>query len=90
MIEITKQEFNKRMDDPANRGVIMNDYKDLNEMYNTRLRLYDDYADYIINANRDINLDSFKPYEYWSEKSPMIMYTNKHKYGQSSYPCPPL
>lgn len=87
---ITKQEFNKRMDNPANRGVIMNDYKDLNEMYNTRLRLYDDYADYIINANRDINLDSFKPYEYWSQKNPMIMYVNKHKYGQSSYPCPPL
>ena len=87
---ITKQEFTKRMDNPANRGVIMNDYKDLNNLYKTRLRLYDEYADYIINANGNINLDSFKPYEYWSQKSPMIMYTNKHKYGQSSSPCPPL
>ena len=87
---ITKQEFTKRMDNPANRGVIMNDYKDLNNLYKTRLRLYDEYADYIINANGEVNLDSFKPYEYRSKKSPIIMYTNMHKYGQSSHPCPPL
>ena len=33
----------------------------------------------------------FKPYEYWRRPiQPYIMYTNKHKYGNSSYPCPPL
>ena len=88
---ITKQEFTKRMNNPSNRGVIMNDYKNLREMYNTRLRLYDDYADYIINTNGEVNLNLFKPYNYWKQSlPPFIVYTNKHKYGQSSYPCPPL
>ena len=90
-IFISKQEFTKRMDNPDNRGVIMKNYKDLNDMYNTRLRLYDDYADYIINANGEVNLNQFKPYNYWKQSlPPFIVYTNKHKYGQSSSPCPPL
>ena len=88
---ITKQEFTKRMDNPANRGVIMNDYKGLAELYNERLRLYDDSADYIINANGEVNLNLFKPYNYWKQSlPPFIVYTNKNSYGQSSSPCPPL
>ena len=88
---ITKQEFNKRMDNPANRGVIMNDYKGLDELYNERLSLYDDYADIIINVNGEVNLNSFKPYNYWKKSlPPFIVYTNKNSYGQSSSPSPPL
>ena len=82
---------NNRIDNPDNRGIIMNDYKDLNDMYNTRLRLYDDYADYIINSNGEVNLNLFKPYNYWKQSlPPFIVYTNKNSFGQSSPLCPPL
>lgn len=88
---INKNEFKKRMSQSPLRGVISNPDQSLDELYNERLRLYDSHSDYIVNVNGSVNLDTFKPYDYWStDKSPIIMYTNKHKYGDSSYPCPPL
>jgi len=88
---ITKGEFKKRMKDTKERGVIIKDNQSLDELYKERIKLYDDQCDYIINANRDINLNTFKPYNYWKQSlPPFIIYTNKHKYGNSSYPCPPL
>lgn len=88
---ITKGEFKKRMKDTKERGVVIKDNQSLDELYKERIKLYDDQCDYIINANRDINLNTFKPYNYWKQSlPPFIIYTNKHKYGNSSYPCPPL
>ena len=59
------------------------------------MRLYDNHSDFIIKACDKINLDSFKPYDYWAgpavTKPPMIMYTNKDKYTDlNSRPCPSI
>jgi len=88
---ISKSEFKKRMKSSPLRGVISKPDQSLDDLYNERLRLYDDYCDYIVNVNDNVNLNSFNTYEYWNRGiGPGIMYTNKHKYGDSSYTCPPL
>ena len=88
---ISNDEFKKRMKDTKERGVVIKDNQSLDELYKERIKLYDDQCDYIINANREVNLNTFKPYNYWKQSlPPFIIYTNKHKYGNSSYPCPPL
>lgn len=88
---LSKKEFLQRINNPKNRGVISKDDQSMTELYNERMSLYDKHCDYIINSNKEVDLDLFKPYEYWRQpKQPYIMYTNKHKYGNSSYPCPQL
>ena len=90
---ISKNEFKKRMKQSPLRGIISDPGQSLDDLYNERLRLYDDQCDYIINVNQtvNLNLNLFKTYEYWKQSTPpFIMYMNKHKFGNSSYPCPPL
>lgn len=88
---ITNNEFKKRMKDTKERGVVIKEDQSLDKLYKERIRLYDDQCDYVINVTKQVDLNVFKPYEYWNRPTqPHIMYTNKHKYGNSSYPCPPL
>ena len=65
--------------------IIINKDQTLTDLYNERMKLYDTHSDFIIKACDKINLDSFKPYDYWSQpKEPMIMYTNKDTYTNLS------
>ena len=80
-----------RLSNVHERGVIMNEGQDLNNLYNERMKLYNKHTDFIIKACNKVNLNSFKTYDYGLETNPpMIMYTNKHDYRQSSRPSPPL
>ena len=98
---LSKKVFLERMNKSKEKEIIINKDQSLTDLYNERMRLYDDHSDFIIKACDKINLDSFKPYDYWSgdlafhgrslPKEPMIMYTNKGTYTNlSSRPSPSL
>ena len=96
---LSKKVFLERMNkskgqEKANE-IIINKDQSLTDLYNERMKLYDDHSDFIIKACDKINLDSFKSYDYWSgptgTKEPMIMYTNKDRYTNvGSGRCPPI
>ena len=81
---LSKKVFLERMNKSKEKEIIINKDQSLTDLYNERMKLYDDHSDFIIKACDKINLDSFKPYDYWAgptvTKEPIIMYTNKDKY----------
>ena len=91
---LSKKVFLERMNKSKGKEkeIIINKDQSLTDLYNERMKLYDDHSDFIIKACDKINLDSFKPYDYWSQpKEPMIMYTNKDRYTNvGSGRCPSL
>ena len=98
---LSKKEFLERMNKSNKKEIIINKDQTLTDLYNERMKLYDTHSGFIIKACDKINLDSFKPYDYWSGdlafhgrsqlKEPMIMYTNKDKYTDvGSRPNPSL
>jgi shikimate kinase len=94
---LSKRIFLERMNKSKGREkkIIINKDQTLSDLYNERMGLYDVHSDFIIKACDKVNLDSFKPYDYWSPpkgaKEPIIMYTNKDKYiDTGSRPSPSL
>ena len=97
---LSKKVFLERMNKSKGKKlnkkeIIMKEGQTLTDLYNERMKLYDDHSDFIIKACDKINLDSFKQYDYWAgptgTKEPIIMYTNKDKYTDlSSRPSPSL
>jgi len=96
---LSKKEFLERMNNSKGQEkaneIIMEKGQTFTDLYNERMKLYDDHSDFIIKACDKINLDSFKSYDYWSgptgTKEPMIMYTNKDRYTNvGSGRCPSL
>jgi len=89
---LSKKVFLERMNKSNKKEIIMEKGQTLTDLYNERMKLYDTHSDFIIKACDKVNLDSFKPYDYWSQpKEPMIMYTNKDTYTNlSSRPCPSI
>ena len=79
---ISKDEFIKRISQLNDYGIIIPENQNLEQVYEHRIRLYNTFTDYIINANNDINLDSFQKPMY-STTSPLIYFTR-------SYRSPPL
>jgi len=86
---LSKKEFLERMNhskgqEKANE-IIINKDQSLTDLYNERMKLYDDHSDFIIKACDKINLDSFKTYDYWSgpegAKGPIM---DKDKYTNLS------
>ena len=87
---LSKKIFMERMTAPMKRSIVMNKDQTFDDLYNERMKLYDEHTDFIIKACEKVNLNSFKPYYSVETKTPMIMYTNKTTYNQNSRPCPPL
>ena len=90
---LSKKVFLERMNKSKEKEIIMKKGQSLTDLYNERMKLYDDHSDFIIKACNKINLNSFRSYDYWAAqpKEPIIMYTNKGKYTDlSSRPCPSI
>ena len=56
---LTKQEFIKRIKCLNERGVIIDEGQSIEDLYNFRIKLYEKYSDYLINANNNIDIAVF-------------------------------
>ena len=59
-LKLSEKEFIQRMDDPIERGVVIDTGQSLKDIYKERIYYYDTFADYIIPADKTIDLDKFK------------------------------